>query len=87
MIRPSSVAVLALAVGVAPLTVLAQTSAPAAAPYTQEQLFEQFRGMWENTDRISIEKFETVTEPLTAEYQAKRDLQIRLRAHDAERQF
>ncbi len=49
-------------------------------PYTQEQLFDQFRGMWENTNRLSIEKFETVTEPLTPAYQAKRDLQIKLRA-------
>src|ERR1700759_652392 len=62
----------------APLPALAQ--APAAQPYTQEQLFDQFRGMWENTNRISIEKFETITEPLTPEYQAKRDLQIKLRA-------
>jgi hypothetical protein len=78
MIRTSSAALLALAMMAGPLA--AQPPAPAVSPYTQEQLFDQFRGMWENTNRISIEKFETVTEPLTPEYQAKRDLQIKLRA-------
>jgi hypothetical protein len=76
MFRSSTALILALAVTASPLAAMAQT----AQPYTQEQLFQEFRGMWENTNRISIEKFETVTEPLTPAYQAKRDQAIKTRA-------
>jgi hypothetical protein len=63
----------------------AQLAKPVKSDYhtardTPAQLFEEFRGMWDNTNRVSIEKFETLTEPLTPAYQKKRDEAIAIRA-------
>ena len=49
-------------------------------PYTRDQLFHEFSGLWQNMHFISIEKFETVPVPLKPDYQAKRDQAIKDRA-------
>jgi len=73
--RPVLIA-LALALSGAPAW-----AAPAAAPFSQEQLFREWSGgLWENMHRISIEQFETVVLPLTPEWQKKKEEQIRNRA-------
>lgn len=52
----------------------------AAAPYTQEQLAHEFNGLWENMNRISVEKFETLKQPLTPKYLELKEQQTRNRA-------
>ena len=54
--------------------------AMAAAPYTQDQLYREMAGLWENMNPISVEKFETIAQPLTPAYQAKKDAETRNRA-------
>jgi len=54
--------------------------AAAPAPYTQDQLFHEFSGLWENMNRITVEKFETIAQPLRPEYLAKKEAQTRNRA-------
>ncbi len=77
MARSSQALLIALALTVAGAPVLA---AP-AAPYSQDQLFREFSGgLWRNMNPISIEKFETVTLPLTPEWRTKKEEQIKRRA-------
>ena len=52
----------------------------ALAGHGQEALWREFNGFWANMKPISIEKFETVSEPLTPEWEAKKQEQIKLRA-------
>lgn len=50
-------------------------------PYaSQEQAWRAFSGLWENMNRISVEKFETLQQPLKPEFQAKKEEQTRNRA-------
>ncbi|MEO6339635.1 MAG: hypothetical protein ABIO39_06325 [Caulobacteraceae bacterium] len=58
----------------------AQAAAPAFGPYSQEQLYRELAGLWENMTPISVEKFETIPQPLTPAYQAKKDAETRNRA-------
>ncbi len=59
---------------------------PPATPYalpadrSQETLFKEFGGTWVMNDRISIEKYETIPQPLQPKYQAKKDGLIKDRA-------
>ncbi len=59
---------------------------PPATPYvmpaekTPAILFKELQGMWVMNNRISIEKYETIPQPLTPAYQAKKVEQIRKRA-------
>lgn len=56
-------------------------AAPALAQPSLEQLTRDWTGgFWENTDFISIEKYELIQEPLTPEYAARRQEQIDRRA-------
>ncbi len=53
---------------------------PAMADHSTATLFKEFGGMWVMNGRISIEKYETIPQPLTAKYQALKELQIKNRA-------
>jgi hypothetical protein len=53
---------------------------PAMPDHSQLTLFKEFGGMWVMNNRISIEKYETIPQPLTPKYQALKELQIRNRA-------
>jgi hypothetical protein len=59
---------------------------PPATPYpmpadrSPETLFKEFNGMWVMNNRISIEKYETIPQPLTPKYQAKKEQLIADRA-------
>jgi len=66
---------------------LAQPFAPPpGAPYplpaakTQDVLYREFGGMWVMNDRISIEKYETIPQPLQPKYQAMKEQLIKDRA-------
>ena len=82
----SSAALLSI---VAPAPAMAQPFAPPppAKPYplpadrSPETLFKEFGGMWVMNNRISIEKYETIPQPLTPKYQALKELQIKNRAN------
>src|SRR6478609_5767753 len=69
----TAVAVLCLAAG-------GEALAAPAQPYTQDQLFHELQGQWQNTNFISVEKYETIPQPLTPAYQAKKEAQTRNRA-------
>jgi hypothetical protein len=75
--RLCAVLAAALVTGLAPGAGLA--AAP-AGPHTQDQLFHEFSGFWENTNRITVEKFETIPQPLKPEYQARKEAATRARA-------
>ncbi len=61
--------------------VLAISATAAAAQPSAEQLTAMLSGgVWENQNFISIERYETVAIPLTAEYAARRKVQIDNRA-------
>ena len=53
---------------------------PPATPYplpadrSPATLFRELQGMWVMNNRISIEKYETIPQPLTPAYQAKKAL-------------
>lgn len=64
----------------AAFSVAAPVLAAPAAPYSQDQLFHEFQGQWQNTNFISVEKYETIPQPLTPPYQAKKEEQTRNRA-------
>ena len=70
---------LALVLSAAAAPVLA-APAPNFAAYSQDQLFHEFSGLWENMNRISVEKFETIQQPLRPEYLAKKEAATRNRA-------
>jgi hypothetical protein len=53
---------------------------PAMPDHAPETLFKAFGGMWEMNGRISIEKYETIPQPLTPKYQALKEEQIKNRA-------
>jgi hypothetical protein len=53
---------------------------PAMPDHAPETLFKEFGGMWEMNGRISIEKYETIPQPLTPKYQALKEEQIKNRA-------
>lgn len=55
-------------------------AAPSPGPFTQDQLFHAFSGFWVNMNRISVEKFETIAQPLRPEYLARKEAQTRNRA-------
>ena len=61
----------------------AAAQAPAAAPasaHSPEALYREFSGFWENMHPITVEKYETIPQPLTPAYQAKKEEQTRNRA-------
>jgi hypothetical protein len=67
--------------------VLAQPVAPPPGPpyplpaeKTQDVLYKEFGGMWVMNDRISIEKYETIPQPLQPKYQAMKEKLIADRA-------
>ena len=62
------------------VTGMAHAAAPDFGPYTQDQLYREMAGLWENMNPISVEKFETIPQPLTPAYQAKKDAETRNRA-------
>ena len=71
----------------APNGALAQPFAPPPGPpyplpaeKTQDVLYKEFGGMWVMNNRISIEKYETVPQPLTPKYQAQKEKLIADRA-------
>ena len=53
---------------------------PLPADKTQEVLFKEFGGMWVMNNRISIEKYETIPQPLQPKYQAMKEKLIADRA-------
>jgi len=53
---------------------------PAFADHSPETLWKELGGMWVMNNRISIEKYETIPQPLTPAWQAKKELQIKNRA-------
>lgn len=59
---------------------------PPAVPYpmpadkSPATLFKELQGVWVMNNRISIEKYETIPQPLTPAYQAKKLEQIKRRA-------
>jgi hypothetical protein len=64
----------------------APTGSPAASPdHSPDALFHAFGGgLWVNVHPISVEQMETIPQPLTPAYQAKKDEQTRNRAQGKE---
>ncbi len=84
---PSNLRVLLAASGLCASMLLAAPGASAAAapasvygPYTQEQMVKEMAGLWSNMNSISVEKYETIPQPLTPKYQAMKEQQTRNRA-------
>ena len=64
----------------APVLNAGSAAAEAAPDHSQAALFRDFSGYWTNMQPISVEKYETIAQPLTPAYQAKKEEQTRNRA-------
>lgn len=83
----SRLLIAAALVSMAAAPALAQPFAPPPGPpyplpadKTQDLLFHEFGGTWVMNNRISIEKYETIPQPLTPKYQAMKEKLIADRA-------
>ena len=69
-----AVSALTVSVGAGP------AAAQAVADHSPEALWRDFGGLWQNMKPISVEKYETIPQPLTPPYQAMKEEQTHNRA-------
>ena len=80
----AGLALAAVCLGPAAATAQPAAAAPPSAPYplkdhSLDTLAREFGGFWRSTDGLSVEKFETMQQPLTPPYQAMKEEQTRNR--------